>query len=135
MKCYSIILGALFLAVPVHPISRNYVATSLYSVGIISSISYLTRPLGFLKQDLINFKANPIIFEKLKKDGLLNPLRDFVTALACSVGLYDLHKPSLVKLWNKHKLNKKFDEDRNQKQLTFLREEKRKENKMGLKVR
>ena len=113
MQYYSIILSALFLAVPAHPITSDNLKTILYSgVAINSASSFLSN----ISYTMKNMELVDVDITTNFKEAMWNT----ATIAACSVALYDQHKSRLVELLcDTDKSNNKSDEDKKLKAADF----------------
>ncbi len=104
MKFYPIILGTLFLSVPVHPINSDHAKTALFSVVEVDSICSFASNMNYAIKNIGMESMNPTASFK-------RAIWNAATIAVCSIALYDLHKPSLIALLGQNKSNNKSDED------------------------
>ncbi len=139
MKCYSIILSILFLAVPARAINSDYLKTTLYSALILNSIGSFSEGIKNIQKVLATgaFCENAKQFMAMIDIKKLKNIKEFVatsdikrlrgtmiiphikilaintgTFVACSAALYDLHKPNLIALPGQNKSDNKSDKDK-----------------------
>ena len=104
MKYYSIVLSALFLAVPTHPINIHSLVTT--SAGCITAVRAFHLVVGELK--FIKKSRYESSFDSKESIYLIS--HETMVVAVCVKLLYDKHKPYLATLLDKS--NNKSDKYR-----------------------